>query len=81
MSLKFNPQRGRLEEDLAGFNKEFRTIIYYITKRTLLKLFILLMRSQKQSMLLISSIPKKTLIQKQNEVKINTESCTKNYNR
>ena len=37
MSLEINPQRGSLEEDLASFNKEFRSIIYHITKRNTVK--------------------------------------------
>ncbi len=38
MSLDVNPQRGSLEEDLASFNKEFRSIIYHITKRKTVKI-------------------------------------------
>ncbi|UZO82363.1 hypothetical protein NBT05_07775 [Aquimarina sp. ERC-38] len=38
MSLAVNPQRGILEEDLASFNKEFRSILYPITKRNTVKI-------------------------------------------
>lgn len=38
MSLNGNPQRGRLEEDLAHYNKEFRALIYQITKRNTVKI-------------------------------------------
>lgn len=38
MSLNVNPQRGKIEEDLASFNKEFRTLIYPITKRKTVKI-------------------------------------------
>ena len=38
MSLNKNPHRGRLEEDLAGFNKKFRALIYHITKRNTVKI-------------------------------------------
>jgi hypothetical protein len=38
MSLKVNPQRGRLEEDLAVYNKEFRALIYHVTKRNSVKI-------------------------------------------
>ena len=38
MSLNVNPHRGRLEEDLASFNKEFRALIYHITKRKTVKI-------------------------------------------
>jgi hypothetical protein len=37
MSLDINPHRGSLEEDLANFNKEFRSLIYPITKRKTVK--------------------------------------------
>jgi len=38
MSLNVNPHRGSLEEDLASFNKEFRSLIYHITKRKTVKI-------------------------------------------
>ncbi len=38
ISLKTNPHRGSLEEDLASFNKEFRSLIYKITKRKTVKI-------------------------------------------
>lgn len=38
MSLNINPYRGSLEEDLADFNKEFRSLIYHITKRKTVKI-------------------------------------------
>lgn len=38
MSLNDNPERGRLEEDLARYDKEFRTLIYHITKRNTVKI-------------------------------------------
>ncbi|WP_299628207.1 hypothetical protein [uncultured Tenacibaculum sp.] len=38
MSLEINPERGSLEEDLASFNKEFRSLIYPITKRNTIKI-------------------------------------------
>ncbi|QMU63523.1 MAG: hypothetical protein GKR88_21110 [Flavobacteriaceae bacterium] len=42
MSLNVNPQRGSLEEDLAHFNKEFRSLIYRITKRKTVKIIYLI---------------------------------------
>ena len=38
MSLNTNPHRGKLEEDLADFNKEFRSLIYHVTKRKTVKI-------------------------------------------
>ena len=38
MSLKVNPQIGGLEEDLARYNKEFRALIYHVTKRNTVKI-------------------------------------------
>lgn len=38
MSLKMNPQRGRLEEDLSRYNKNFRALIYKVTKRNMVKI-------------------------------------------
>lgn len=38
MSLKNNPERGRLEEDLARYDKEFRALIYHVTKRNTVKI-------------------------------------------
>ena len=38
MSLDINPQRGSLEEDLEGFNKKFRSLIYRVTKRKTVKI-------------------------------------------
>lgn len=37
-SLDVNPHRGSLEEDLASFNKEFRSVIYHITQRNTVKI-------------------------------------------
>ncbi|WP_299892569.1 hypothetical protein, partial [uncultured Lacinutrix sp.] len=38
MSLEVNPYRGTLEEDLAHYNKTFRSLIYPITKRNTIKI-------------------------------------------
>lgn len=38
MSLKDNPERGGLEEDLAHYDKEFRALIYHVTKRNTVKI-------------------------------------------
>lgn len=38
MSLDVNPHRGSLEEDLAKFRKEFRYLLYNITKRKTVKI-------------------------------------------
>lgn len=38
MSLDINPHRGKLEEELASFNKEFRSLVYHITKRKTIKI-------------------------------------------
>jgi len=38
MTLEVNPQRGSLEESLTSFKKEFRSIIYHITKRKTVKI-------------------------------------------
>ncbi len=38
MSLEDNPERGRLEEELARYDKEFRALIYHVTKRNTIKI-------------------------------------------
>jgi hypothetical protein len=47
MSLKINPQKGSLEEDLAGSSKEFRSLIYKITKRNTVKIIYSIVETTK----------------------------------
>jgi len=47
MSLTNNPQRGRLEEGLARYNKTFRALIYHVTKRNTVKIIYFIDEAKK----------------------------------
>ena len=47
MSLKDNPERGCLEEDLAHYEKGFRALIYHVTKRNTIKIIYFIDEAKK----------------------------------